>query len=730
MKEDYKKDYPPDELYDLEEKHQLIDRKEDLVSRMQNISENLSKKNNINEFLKQANKDDEFSNEQFLKAEKMGKRGVFLSIKFLAVLFFSSHLISIFIINDIINAIEEEIIASAKSYLRQKDRDPNDDFYQNFKKLTYLMPNYSMFFISSFLADTLYETLGYINLSIIINIIVLLILIFVFREFEFNIDRIKYKNYNINEFIYLFIIYAILCLCQGLIALVPLKIIQKQFKFYDRFNEYLKRKNNEYGNNSLNNSINVLIKNNENNNNNINNNNENNKNNNNENNKNNNNENNEKNNQNSPVNENRAANETGEGNEGNNEDNESNNHEENKKFIYKLNGYLLFFLCSISLSIIIKTILNNTVFDDYNYKTRKNVNFYFIIIYLIFSLITIFYYGLYSYFCIWDRKKEKEKKSEFATELFGYAIYSETINNNTKICCCDSCGCCVDCKICCETLNLSLCCYACSCKYCSRFIFCCDCCKRNYNKSYIYDEYDTYPIRPINYINREKTVCILYKITGFWNWLGTILTNRYIYIFVIFILLSHVTNMGFEDKIWDNDDSNNINNKNLYWINGIIILCYFLFYIITYYGGRLLYKHSGGETKKGYDAVMFLIGLPSFFIIHTLISTIFSGLAYFCDLGKSEKYLLAIPKGGLEYIKIHFLEYFLLWIDMLTKNLVFFSSSTIMSFYLLFWDFFMFIINIINLSSKTLILIQFIIGCALSVFFIPTFILGIIEFKD
>ena len=58
--------------------------------------------------------------------------------------------------------------------------------------------------------------------------------------------------------------------------------------------------------------------------------------------------------------------------------------------------------------------------------------------------------------------------------------------------------------------------------------------------------------------------------------------------------------------------------------------------------GRLLYKHSGGETKKGYDAVMFLIGLPSFFIIHTLISTIFSGLAYFCDLGKSEKYLLGV----------------------------------------------------------------------------------------
>ena len=123
MKKDHKKNYPPEELYDLEEKHQLIDRKEDLVSRMQNISENLSKKDNINEFLKQANKDDEFSNEQFLNAEKMGKRGVFLSIKFLPVLFFSSHLIGIFIINDIINAIEEEIIASAKSYLRQKDRE-------------------------------------------------------------------------------------------------------------------------------------------------------------------------------------------------------------------------------------------------------------------------------------------------------------------------------------------------------------------------------------------------------------------------------------------------------------------------------------------------------------------------------------------------------------------------------------------------------------------------------
>ena len=708
MKKDHKKNYPPEELYDLEEKHQLIDRKEDLVSRMQNISENLSKKDNINEFLKQANKDDEFSNEQFLNAEKMGKRGVFLSIKFLPVLFFSSHLIGIFIINDIINAIEEEIIASAKSYLRQKDRDPTDDFYQNFKKLTYLIPDYSMFFISSFLADTLCETFGFTNLLLIINIIVLLILIFVFREFEFNIDRINYKNYNINEFIYLFIIYAILCLCQGFIALTPLNIIQKKFKFYDKFTEYLKCKNNKNENNTLDNSINVQIKNNDNENNN----------------------NNEENNQNGPVNENRAVSESSSGNNENNENNENNNPDENKKFIYKLNGYLLFFICSISLSIIIKTILNNTVFDDYNYKTKKNVNFYFIIIYLIFSIITNCSYELYNYFSFINEIKEKEKKSEFATELFGYVIYSETINNNGKICCCDSCGCCEDCKICCETLNLSLCCYCCSCKYCCRYICCCDCCKGNYYKEIINNEYNTYQIRHIDYINKEKTVCILYKITGFWNWLGTILTNRIIYSFIIIILLSHAANMGFDDKIWDNDDSKNIKNKNSYWINGIIILCYFLFFIITLYGGKLLYKFFNGKSKRSFEAIMLLMGLLPFFIVHSVISTIFSALAFLCDLGKTEKYLLAIPKGGLEFIKIYFLEYLLLWIDMLDKNLVFFSSSTIMSFYLLLWDFLMFIFNIIGLSNKVLIISQFIIGIILSFISIGTLIVLMKDHKN
>ena len=62
-------------------------------------------------------------------------------------------LISIYEINSIINAIGEELMASSKSYLKQEEREITDDFYQNFNNINNKLPDYSVFFLSSFLSQ-------------------------------------------------------------------------------------------------------------------------------------------------------------------------------------------------------------------------------------------------------------------------------------------------------------------------------------------------------------------------------------------------------------------------------------------------------------------------------------------------------------------------------------------------------------------------------------------------
>lgn len=67
---------------------------------------------------------------------------------------------------------------------------------------------------------------------------------FGFRKFRFNIERNNYTNYQLIEFIYLYILYLCLCFCQGIVALLPLQIIKKGYIFYDKFNDRLKKEEN------------------------------------------------------------------------------------------------------------------------------------------------------------------------------------------------------------------------------------------------------------------------------------------------------------------------------------------------------------------------------------------------------------------------------------------------------------------------------------------------------
>ena len=70
-----------------------------------------------------------------------------------------------------------------------------------------------------------------------------LILFFGFKEYKFNIERNNYKNYSFNQFLYLYIIYLFLCILEGIIALLPLKIIKEGFIFYETYKQKLEEDN-------------------------------------------------------------------------------------------------------------------------------------------------------------------------------------------------------------------------------------------------------------------------------------------------------------------------------------------------------------------------------------------------------------------------------------------------------------------------------------------------------
>ena len=373
--------YYPVEKYRLEEQKLIEEQKESLSKKIESIYNNLQKKKNIDEFLKESNKENELPQIE-LKTPK------FLMIV-LGIILFTFHLVSIYIINGIINAIEEELLSSAISYIKKIERKPNEDFYQNYNKLNCRLPDYSVFFISSFLSEYLKECLGYVPLLLFVYAIIFLILFFGFKEFNFNIERNFYKNYSLSEFLYLYFIYLILCIFQGFISLLPLKFIKDGFILYEKEEKNIHNipeKESEMNineNNDFNSS--VIIKNIKNEKKNDLNKDEG--------------QYNMKNNLNSKENNNNKNLNNIENNCITNQEKNDNNLRrkeidinkksgsiQNTNEFKELEGFSIFYLISIILSILIKIIIDNAFIGEYKYTSRKRDNIFFIIFYYIFSI--------------------------------------------------------------------------------------------------------------------------------------------------------------------------------------------------------------------------------------------------------------------------------------------------------------------------------------------------------
>ena len=396
-----------------------------------------------------------------------------------------------------------------------------------------------------------------------------------------------------------------------------------------------------------------------------------------------------------------------------NKENDDNNIENKDKLKYninsiiqeykKLEGYLPFYLTSISCSIILKIFLDKIYIKEYNYNSRKNANYYLIISYIIFTYFSLIFYLLFWRYIIKIKEEKNKNKNKIKSKISccEYFIYSETIPSK-DICCysCYNCGeCCEDCKICCGTLNYGLCFNTCSCKQCWKCIFCCNCKECRLVKA----------PKTIKDINKLEKIYIIYRITGRWNYLASLITLPIIYPFTIFLYYVFITNFGFEERIWNNLKDNN-NNENTFLINIYILLSIIAYYLINKFGGKISLNLLGINRIEKIFGEFYVInsGIIDYIIIQTWVSTILSALIYYKKIGKYENFILSMGIGSLEYIKIIILEYIPFSIETNIKDFDLFSL--VFSVHLFIMKIILLVLNLLGAKNDSIIFFHFIFG--------------------
>ena len=158
----------------------------------------------------------------------------------------------------------------------------------------------------------------------------------------------------------------------------------------------------------------------------------------------------------------------------NNDDKKSNENDRIRKTkpVYQLKGYFRFYLLSISLSIILKLLLNRIFVPEYTEENKEKSNFIFLLIYSISTILTLIFYVIFS--TVFN-KKEKKKKIYSSMRFAGYIIYKEEIIREET-------GFFKNCWDIIKQLNHACCCYLCSFTYIVKCIFCCKVDCEEYNR--------------------------------------------------------------------------------------------------------------------------------------------------------------------------------------------------------------------------------------------------------
>lgn len=647
----------PKDGYNEEESYLLDIRKKDLSLKLSKISKSLENKKDIDTFLEDKIKAiNNFSGDEIDK--KLNLLHLRLIIKVLGPIFVVFHLIGIFQMNGMMNAVKAEIFKSAELYLLGSKKLKNSiSFNEKYNELSDTVPSFSLFFISSIFSGLILNLLGYFWLTIIVLVANILGVIFGINIFDFDKFKISendYTNYSLYQFLILVFIFIVFYFSIGVPALLPIEIVQKGFLIYDAY----KQKQEEIKNKRKEGLTSQTIE----------------------------------------LKSNFCINDDIEKDEKNKSLNDVYSLKKKKKIKFQMKGYFGFYLFSMTGSLIIQMLTNWLFLDVYENNTKDNL--YFLIIYAIPTILSLpFYYCFSSIF-----KKEKKKNIERkAMKVGGYIIYSETKSSGYT--CCKSCGLC--CKNSCKQLNYGCCCYLCSCSCFFKSIFCCKCNCDDYN---IYNiEKNSNP----EIINKTENICIIYKVHSFWFWFFDKILNIHVLSFIPILYLFEIYNIGFKSIISEEKE----NKEKTLLRNFISLISLFIFLLINKYGGLFMNKYldffsvfSDDNDSYSYkkDFKNIIAGIFPLFVLETIYSTIISPLIYYKIINNNIKnYFILFSIGSSEYLKIVCLNYLSLYWKINNNEIEILSSSFTFSLYFIIWNGISFILRIL---IDDLLFFQFIIS--------------------
>ena len=358
------------------------------------------------------------------------------------------------------------------------------------------------------------------------------------------------------------------------------------------------------------------------------------------------------------------------------------------------------------------SIIDNITMYENIYNHDKCLYFpYIIIIYIASILLSIILYWIFT--CIFkENEKHNKNKNYTVCNIFGFTIYEQKKSNNKK-------------SICCEHLRL----------FCKSYKNCCDevvfdvkdkpdakslcCCK-----------YDS-----VDYQKDSEFFCYCYKKKRQCKWFNEYITSDaqkklvpkligYFFLQISSIYSIRRFNINSINK------NNYYNDYNELVIMYIILISSFIFYLfITLYFGRHInnkinkdnnktkVKKISNEITNGMEGVIFFNGVYSFII--TLLYFFINNKKY--NTLFEDNYYLYITVLMNKFYYFTFI-YYNLSISEDKKGLDLMSGATLISFYLLIWNFFMdFLINYVKFNY--LVSLQFYFSLLISLMVLIFFLL-------
>ena len=227
-------------LYERVEKEENLayQKKVQLEESLDNINSRLKDEESLGNFI--INNIDDDSDSSGTIKESVNTFYSFFIIKIVGTIFLTLYFVGILEIIGLMNTVKKEISDSFNLILKDKQRET--DFYQNYINENLKMPSFDLFFISA-IFSSLFNSFIFPYTVFIIGLTNFVITFFGLGYFKFRTGESLNEKYNLGEIIYIIIMYLLMYLSLGIIALLPFDLLQKGYIIYDKEKKHLETPN-------------------------------------------------------------------------------------------------------------------------------------------------------------------------------------------------------------------------------------------------------------------------------------------------------------------------------------------------------------------------------------------------------------------------------------------------------------------------------------------------------